>query len=157
MRRPAITTAYALAAVTVAVSIASPHPATAEPYCPNPAHATPAKVPSDLVPAIAKTFGIDSTVVANGAFVRCIGAKLMACTVGANLVCDKADQRRELPGATEWCRDNPRSDSIPMFATGHATIYEWSCKRRRAVAGKVVVTVDPQGYIAENWKAVPSQ
>ena len=44
-----------------------------------------------------------------------------------------------------------------MFATGHATIYEWSCKRRRAVAGKVVVTVDPQGYIAENWKEVPDR
>jgi hypothetical protein len=109
------------------------------------------------VSVLAKTFGIDSTVVANGAFVRCVGARLMACAVGANLVCDKADQRRELPGATEWCRDNPRAASIPMFATGHATIYEWSCKRRRAVAGKVVVTVDPQGYIAQNWKEVPAQ
>jgi hypothetical protein len=153
MRRSAIATNFVLAAIIVVASIALPHPATAEPYCPNPAHATPAKVPPDLVPAVAKTFGIDSAV----AFVRCVGAKLMACAVGANLVCDKADQRRELPGATEWCRDNPRSDSIPMFATGHATIYEWSCKRRRAVAGRVVVAVDPQGYIAQNWKEVPGQ
>jgi hypothetical protein len=156
MRRSAIATAFVLAAVMAGASIASPHPATAEPYCPNPARTTPAKVPLDLVSAVAKTIGIDSAVVANGAFVRCVGAKLMACAVGANLVCDKADQRRELPGATEWCRDNPRSDSIPMYATGHATIYEWSCKRRRAVAGKVVVTVDPQGYIAENWKEIPA-
>jgi hypothetical protein len=135
MRRFAIVTAFALAGA----SIAFPHPAMADSYCPNPAHSTPAKV------------------VANGAFVRCAGAKLMACAVGANLVCDEADQRRELPGATQWCRDNPRSDSVPMFATGHATIYEWSCKRRRAVPGKVVVTVDLQGYIAENWKEVPAQ
>ncbi len=153
MPRSAIATAFVLAAV----SIASPHRATAEPYCPNPAHATPAKVPPDLVAAVATTFGIDSAIIANGAFVRCVGTKLMACAVGANLVCDKADQRRELPGATEWCRDNPRSDSIPMFATGHATIYQWSCKRRRAVAGKVVLSVDPQGYIAENWKEVQTQ
>jgi hypothetical protein len=158
MRRSAIATASVLAAIIIAAAvIAFPHPAAADPYCPNPAHATPAKVPPDLLSAVAKTFGIDSTVVANGAFVRCVGAKLMACAVGANLVCDKADQRRELPGATEWCRDNPRADSIPMFATGHATIYEWSCKRRRAVVGKVVVTVDPQGYIAENWKEVAAQ
>ena len=157
MRRSAIATAFVLAAIIAGAGIASPRRAAADPYCPNPAHATPAKVPGDLVPAVAKTFGIDSAVVGNGAFVRCVGAKLMACAVGANLVCDKADQRRELPGATEWCRDNPRSDSIPMFATGHATIYEWSCKRRRAVAGKVIVTVDPQGYIAENWKEVSTQ
>src|SRR5262245_58732349 len=100
MRRSAIATAFVLAAITAGASIAFPHPAAADPYCPNPAHVTPAKVPPDLAPAVAKTFGIDSTVVANGAFVRCVGAKLMACAVGANLVCDKADQRRELPGAT---------------------------------------------------------
>ena len=138
-----------VATITVADAV-SLRPASADPYCPNPAHATPTKVPPDLVPAVAKTFALDSAIVTNGAYVRCVGAKLMACAVGANLVCDKADQRRELPGATEWCRNNPRSDSIPMFATGHATIYEWSCKRRRAVAGKTIVTVDPQGYIAEN-------
>jgi hypothetical protein len=149
-----IPTALALVAIVAATGAVSLRPASADAYCPNPAHATPAKVPPDLVPAVAKTFGIDGAVVANGAFVRCAGAKLMACAVGANLVCDKADQRRELPGATEWCRDNPRSDTVPMFATGHATIYEWSCKRRRAVAGRVMVTVDPQGYIAENWKEV---
>jgi len=158
MRRSAIAPAFVLAAVIIAaVGIAFPNPAAADPYCPNPAHATPAKVPPDLVSAVAKTFGIDSTVVANGAFVRCAGARLMACAVGANLVCDKADQRRELPGATEWCRDNPRSDTIPMFATGHSTIYEWSCKRRRAVPGKLIVAVDPQGYITENWKEVPTE
>ncbi|MFZ0839816.1 MAG: hypothetical protein WAM77_20320 [Xanthobacteraceae bacterium] len=158
MRRSAIAPAFVLAAVIIAaVGIAFPNPAAADPYCPNPAHATPAKVPPDLVSAVAKTFGIDSTVVANGAFVRCVGARLMACAVGANLVCDKADQRRELPGATEWCRDNPRSDTIPMFATGHSTIYEWSCKRRRAVPGKLIVAVDPQGYITENWKEVPTE
>jgi hypothetical protein len=41
-----------------------------------------------------------------------------------------------------------------MAATGHGTIYQWSCQGRRAVASKAAVHVDPQGYIAENWKAV---
>jgi hypothetical protein len=157
MRFSAITPTLALIAMIAAANVASTQPVRAGSYCPNPAHAVPAKVPPDLVAAVAKTFAIDNAAIATGAFVRCVGAKLMACSVGANLVCDKADQRRELPGATAWCRDNPRSDSIPMFATGHATIYEWSCKRRRAVAGKVVLTVDPQGYIAENWKEVSAQ
>jgi hypothetical protein len=152
-----IPTTLGLVALVATASVALMRPSVAEPYCPNPAHTTPAKVPPDLVAAVAKTFAIDSAVIANGAYVRCVGAKVMACAVGANLVCDKADQRRELPGATAWCNDNPRSDSVPMVATGHATIYEWSCKRRRAVAGKVVVTVDPQGYIAENWKDVAPQ
>jgi hypothetical protein len=78
----------------------------------------------------------------------------MACTVGANLDCDKADTRRALPGATAWCRDNPGATGIPMAATGRATIYEWSCKGRRAVAGKVAMPIDPQGYIADNWKEI---
>jgi hypothetical protein len=123
-------------------------------YCPNPAHARPAKVPSDLVPALAATFHVAADAVRNAAFVRCVGKKLLGCSVGANLDCFKADQRRTLPGATAWCRDHPGATDIPMAATGHATIYAWSCNGRRAVAGKAVVKVDPQGYIAENWNEI---
>ena len=43
---------------------------------------------------------------------------------------------------------------IPMVATGHETVYEWSCKGKRAVAGKQVMQVDPRGYIADNWKVI---
>ena len=39
---------------------------------------------------------------------------------------------------------------------GPDTIYEWSCHGRRAVAVKATMTVDPQGYIAENWKEMRS-
>jgi hypothetical protein len=41
-----------------------------------------------------------------------------------------------------------------MSATGHGTIYQWSCQGRRAVAGNATMHVDPQGYIADNWKDV---
>jgi hypothetical protein len=129
--------------------------AAAAPYCPNPAHARPAKPPSDLTDAVAKAFQIDAAAMDDAAYVRCVGAKLMGCYVGANLVCDKADLRRVLPGASAWCRDNPGAQDIPMAATGHATIYEWSCRGKRAVAGKTIMTVDPQGYIAGNWKEIP--
>jgi hypothetical protein len=123
-------------------------------YCPNPTHSRPAKVPPELVPAVGAAFNIDKDTTPNAAFVRCAGAKLMGCYVGANLVCDKANTRRVLPGATAWCRQNPGATNIPMAATGHDTIYEWSCKGRHAVAGKQVMKVDPRGYIADNWKEI---
>jgi hypothetical protein len=130
--------------------------AAAAPYCPSPAHGVPGKVPADLVRAVAMAFQIDEASVRTAAFVRCVGEKVSGCWVGANLDCFKADKRRALPGATAWCRENPGSTGIPMAATGHDTIYEWSCSGRHAVAGKAVMTVDPRGYIAENWKEIVS-
>jgi hypothetical protein len=130
-------------------------PATAaQPYCPNAAHAAPAKVPADLVQVATKALQIDDTA-RDTTFVRCVGAKLLACTVGANLNCDKADTRRTLPGAVAWCKANPGSQIVPMSATGHDTVYEWSCKGTRAVAEKTIMHIDPRGYVAENWKQVP--
>jgi hypothetical protein len=41
-----------------------------------------------------------------------------------------------------------------MSATGHDTIYAWSCKGHRAIADKAAMTVDPQGYIADNWREI---
>jgi hypothetical protein len=140
-------------ALLAAVCCASVAPAAAASYCPNPAHARPAKIPPDLVAAVAKAFALEPAAL-GAAFVRCSGDKLLGCMVGANLVCDKADRRRALPGATAWCRDNPGANVIPMAATGHATIYDWSCNGRSAVPGKALVSVDPQGYIADNWKEV---
>jgi len=141
--------------VLICASAGAIRPAYAAPaYCPNPAHARPAKVPTGLVPAVAAAFNISKDAVPNTAFVRCAGAKLMGCYVGANLNCDKANTRRVLPGATAWCRQNPGATSIPMAATGHDTIYGWSCKGRRAVPGKQVMKVDARGYIADNWKEI---
>ncbi len=144
-----------LFAALIAGATGLAQPAVAASYCPNAAHAKPAKVPTDLIAAVAKTFQIDDGAVREAAYVRCAGAKLMGCYIGANLDCFKAQTSRALPGATAWCRDHPGSQNIPMAATGHDTIYEWSCRGRRAVAGKAMVTVDPQGFIAENWKEIP--
>jgi hypothetical protein len=154
MRFLATGTAFLFAAL-IAAALAQVRPAAAEQSsCPSPARASPGKVPTDLTAAVAEAFQIDDASVRDAAFVRCVGRKLMGCYVGANLDCFKADTRRSLPGATAWCRENPGSKGIPMSATGHATIYEWSCKGRRAVAGKAVMTVDPQGYIADNWREI---
>jgi hypothetical protein len=74
--------------------------------------------------------------------------------IGANLNCGKANARRSLPGASEFCSANPNADMIPMAATGHDTIYAWRCSGKRAVATNAVVAVDPEGYDAGNWKEV---
>jgi hypothetical protein len=144
-----------LLATLLAASVTPLQAASAAvPYCPNPAHTAPRKVPANLVDALMRTFQIDNAAVHDGAVVRCVGSKLMGCYVGANLSCYKAEKSRSLPGATTWCRQNPGSKIIPMAATGHDTIYEWSCRGRRAIAGNEFLTVDPQGYIANNWKEI---
>jgi hypothetical protein len=114
----------------------------------------PAPVPQDLETDVANTFAVPVDAVRRGGFVRCAKEKLLACLTGANLNCGKANLRRSLPGAREFCRANPDADMIPMFATGHDTIYAWRCVGKRAVAGKAVVTVDPDGYDAGNWREV---
>lgn len=126
----------------------------ADAFCPNQAHAKPTKVPDDLLPAVAKAFEIDVATAREASYVRCVGPKLLGCYVGANLVCDKADTRRVLPGATEWCHQNPNAKIVPAVATGHATIYEWSCHGSRAVPGRAVLKIDRQGYLAVNWKEI---
>jgi hypothetical protein len=109
-------------------------------------------VPKRIEPLVVEAFGISADQARNSAYVRCAGGKLMACWVGANLDCGKANVHRSLLGANAYCRDNPGSDSIPMAATGHETIYDWRCDGKRAVAGKANRAVDAQGYIADNWK-----
>jgi hypothetical protein len=114
----------------------------------------PVPVPKALEAEVARTFAVPVDAVRNGAFVRCAKDRLLACLVGANLNCGKANPRRSLAGASEYCRANPNADFIPMTATGHETIYAWRCAGKRAVAGRAVRAVDPDGYDAANWKEV---
>jgi hypothetical protein len=76
------------------------------------------------------------------------------CNYGANLVCGKANVSREPAGATAFCKENPGSDSVPMAATGHDTIYSWECAGNKARISGQTLTVDPRGFIAENWKRI---
>ncbi|HEY0184431.1 MAG TPA: hypothetical protein VGC09_16605 [Rhodopila sp.] len=83
---------------------------------------------------------------------RCLDGKTLLCTTGANLACGKANTARDLPGVVNWCHDNPQSDTVPMFATGHDTIYSWRCTNGRASIVKTVEAVDARGFLARNWK-----
>jgi len=150
MRSPNISAALLAGLVTLLAS----NVGLAGGYCPNAAHRAPAAPPAGIVPDVLKTLGLGPDASQEGLYVRCAGAKLLACSVGANLNCFKADVRRKSPGATAWCREHRGDASIPMAATGHDTIYSWSCKGSRAVAGASALHVDAQGYVVENWTEV---
>ncbi|HEY5063437.1 MAG TPA: hypothetical protein VIJ04_01220 [Xanthobacteraceae bacterium] len=154
MRGAAMTAVLTFCGLLILMNALPLRAAHAASYCPNPAHARPEKVPADLIPALAAAFNVDKDAVRNGGVVRCVRGKLMGCFVGANLNCDKADMRRSSFGAAAWCRSHPGAADIPMAATGHDTIYAWSCKGSHAVPGKAVVKVDRQGYVAQNWKEI---
>ncbi len=131
------------------------HAAGADLYCRNPQMLVrPHKVPPELEASISKFLTMYVDYFRQQTFVRCVGPKLMVCVIGANLACGKANARRRLPGATSFCRENPDAEIVPFAATGHDTIYEWRCIGHQAVAGKRFQTVDPQGFIAENWREV---
>lgn len=151
-RRCAIVAALAFGALPYASPASA---ATGPAYCASRAGSrTPAPVPKALEAEVARTFGVPIDAVRRGGFVRCAKGKLLACLTGANLNCGKANTRRSLPGASAFCRENPDAEMIPMFATGHDTIYAWRCVGKRALAAKAVVAVDPDGYDAGNWKEV---
>jgi hypothetical protein len=139
----------------VLATLAAPFAAAAAPaLCAAGRTSSPQMAPASLAPAIRRAFGLASDFPVSGAYFRCSGGRTLACVVGANLPCFKASKARSLPGATQYCRENPGSDFIPMAATGHDTIYAWKCVGKTARAGKQVAPLDGEGYFAENWKKV---
>jgi len=90
---------------------------------------------------------------------RCMNNNVWVCSFGANLPCDeKADTSSATTAAMDdFCKANPTADGIPAAVTGHDTIYEWVCKDGKAQLGKQLLTVDPQGYIAEFWYELSPQ
>ncbi|MGH6795745.1 MAG: hypothetical protein ACREDD_07250 [Methylocella sp.] len=113
-------------------------------------------LPITLVPAARQlfSFSVDtpSGYIRKGTSFRCMGGKVFLCNAGANLVCGKANTSRTSVGAADFCKQNPGSYVVPMAATGHATVYEWKCAGNKAVISKQAETVDPRGFITENWK-----
>jgi hypothetical protein len=93
----------------------------------------------------------------NGSFWRCMGGKVYACFVGANLPCDSKANTDQTPFSAEadYCKNNPNSDFIPAVVTGHDTIYAWRCNNDTPTIDKQVFHVDSQGYIQEIWYQIP--
>lgn len=110
--------------------------------------------PRSLVGAVAAAFGahMPPDEVAAQSSIRCEDGVVLACMTGANLNCGKADVRKTSQGGDAWCREHPDASFIPMFATGHATIYAWRCEGTRATPERQAQTLDAKGFVAENWR-----
>lgn len=82
--------------------------------------------------------------------------EVYACTIGANLPCaDKADTRTEPSAAvSEFCRQNPGAEVIPMVVTGRATVFEWRCTNARPTIVRQLAQPDAAGYFANLWYAI---
>jgi hypothetical protein len=86
---------------------------------------------------------------------RCMDGEVYVCAVGANLPCaGKADRAKFNAGAESFCRENRNAAAVPAYATGHNSIYSWSCVDGAAVRGKRVVKLDRRGYDVNIWHRV---
>ena len=110
--------------------------------------------PPSLAPAIQRLFKIRRLNVPKGAHYRCAERAVKVCVVGANLPCGKANTSKNLPAVTRWCETHPDTESIPLYVTGHDSLYSWHCVGARAATGAPVGALDARGFFEEYWKMV---
>ena len=87
----------------------------------------------------------------DGANIRCMDGRLLACFVGANLPCGKMNAARDNPGADAYCRANPDADVVPAFAAGHDTVYSYRCAAGQPVIVGRTFALDPRGFAVRLW------
>lgn len=115
-------------------------------------------IPEALVTAVNAALGtrMPAGVAMDTTVYRCATGHVLVCTGGANLPCGKANtSRAPAGGEVQWCRDHPNDASIPAVATGHDTIYQWSCHAGVPRIAGQTLHVDPRGLVAEFWKRLP--
>jgi hypothetical protein len=88
---------------------------------------------------------------------RCMGGKVYACTIGANLPCmAKADTGRTPRAAlVTFCRQQPDAKVVPAYVSGRETVYEWRCQRGAPVIEREVAQADARGFIKGIWYEIP--
>lgn len=142
----------------MAVSLAAPHAraGNSEPGLCKPGFTDddPKPIPAALVSRARRVFGLrmQDLMVEKSVVYRCMDGKTMLCATGANLPCGKANVSRDLPGVADWCRDHAQAQTVPMFVTGHDTIYRWGCADGKPKMMGAIDTVDTRGFLARVWK-----
>jgi hypothetical protein len=117
----------------------------------------PRLIPETLVPAAVWLFGLQAMPaeqVRRSTLYRCVEGQVLVCNLGTNLPCGKANTSPTLPAADAWCAENPGSDFIPMYVTGHDTIYRWRCEGTKAANSGEPLETDRHGFISRYWKPV---
>jgi|HubBroStandDraft_1064217.scaffolds.fasta_scaffold02542_7 hypothetical protein len=114
-------------------------------------------IPAALKPHVAEALGLpaDSAIAPENYYWRCMSGAVYVCAVGANIPCDaKADRSRRNLGAEHYCRENRDATLVPAYATGHASIYSWSCSAGNTVPGKRLAKIDHRGFRVDFWYRV---
>jgi hypothetical protein len=88
---------------------------------------------------------------------RCMGGRIHACFIGANLPCSKMNTDKVNTGADAFCKDNPAAESVPMVATGHDTIYSYRCKDGHAEVARTLYQTDQRGFAQSLWTPVATE
>jgi hypothetical protein len=116
-------------------------------------------LPPNLVPRARDLFhlAMPDALVRRTTVYRCMNGRVLLCTAGANLVCGKANTRRDLPGVATWCRDHRNADVVPMSVTGHDTIHGWRCSDGAPAIVGPPAALDARGFLAGNWKDAGGQ
>jgi hypothetical protein len=119
--------------------------------------AMPEALAQGLQFAVTNKPGTPTPPILNGSFWRCMDGKVYACTVGANLPCQSKANTSRTPndGMTQYCKEQPSSDFIPAYITGHETVYEWRCENGQPAVVKQVTQTDAQGYQTNIWYEIP--
>lgn len=113
----------------------------------------PDPVIEGLIRAAELPAGTPREQLARSTFWRCMGGRVYACFVGANLPCQaKADTRRTpSPAMRQFCQQNPDADSIPAVVTGRETVYAWRCRGTRPAVVRQVTRPDARGFLKNIW------
>lgn len=121
---------------------------------------TGAKVPESVARGLMKAVNAPANAplgqFIEASFWRCMGGKVYACTVGANLPCEsKADLSRiPIQPMVDFCRTNPDSEFIPAVATGRTTVFQWRCTAGAPAIVRQVSQPDARGFIASLWHEI---
>jgi hypothetical protein len=117
-------------------------------------------VPEAVARGLQKAFGIAPPeplfAFERGTTWRCMDGAVYACNVGANLPCDAKPAADPAPGDAlrTYCAENRDAEFIPMYVTGHDTVYDWSCTDGSPQRGRQTAALDARGYVASIWHRI---
>jgi hypothetical protein len=94
-----------LSAVFLTAAVMAIQPVAAEqPYCPNPAHASPGKVPPGLVTTVAKTFEIDNASVRGSLTEANVQAAVLSSVEGRPAITSPSSSHSAPASVPRLCR-----------------------------------------------------
>ncbi len=98
-------------------------------------------------------------VFARSTFWRCMGGKVYACNVGANIPCSAkaVTDKTPTPAMNEFCKANPKSDFLPAAVTGRETVYSWKCTDGVPAVDKELTKPDAAGFLSMFWYEIPAK